>query len=114
MALLKVDVVFALTTVASDPTVAIARSGGWTEGFWTQQTEILTNGVLNQILTKRAILLPAQAAILGYRVTYYTISGNKLLPGQTSTLARFYPGNSNYPCDVPQMALEFVRKGQPD
>jgi hypothetical protein len=100
----KITAIFALTTLADQPADSRPHSGGWTESFWINTTAPINN--FPSYASARAALLPAQASIIGYRQQLYTIVGNRLIPGGSAAFKQIYPGNFQFACDVPQMALQ--------
>jgi hypothetical protein len=106
MGLYKLSNIFQLTTDATFPGYGVDRTGGWSEGFWVNGDPTVFLPLWQAVQTARARFLPAQASIVGQRSQQYTISGNKLLPGGTSSGTVLVPGNPNYPCDIPQMNYE--------
>jgi hypothetical protein len=102
----KWSTIFQLNTVATNVTVAVNRIGGWSEGLWTQNNPTASFPLWTTYMLDRAKLLPAQGAIVGYRISSYNLAGNKLSPIGSSAGKVLYPGNPAYPCDIPQMALE--------
>lgn len=101
----KYTVLLQLTTAPEDAAAASAHIAGWSESHWRNDNIDPSGPVFNDLLVARAQLLPRQAAIVGYRVGSYTLTGNKIYPGPTSTGRFRYPGGA-YDCDVPQMALQ--------
>jgi hypothetical protein len=105
-----VSLLMQMVTDPEDLTVAQPHSGGWSEGTWVDFNITSSDVRIRQWATKRAVLLPLEAAIIGFRIARYTISGNKLLPAGTATGKFLYPGNSRYRTDLPQVGLEFSAK----
>jgi len=96
---------FQLTTVAQNPNVASAHMAGWSEGFWLNANPSTQMPALRNVAQARAAFLPKQAAIVGYRIQSYDISGNKLTPiGSTAGSYRF-GGSPRWDCDQPQVTL---------
>lgn len=106
MQLTRLTNIFQLTTAPQVPTAAVAHTGGWSESFWTALGPNAYNPLWGTQQTKRALLLPAQAAIVGYRSALYNLTGNKILPLGTATGAQLKPGVSGILCDLPQVSLE--------
>lgn len=111
MPLYKLSSIFQLTTAPTIRAAATARTAGWSESFWTQGDPAVFNNLLPAVRTARATFLPTQASIVGSRSQTYTISGNKLIPGGTSSGGLLYPGNFGYQCDIPNMNLEIPVQG---
>jgi len=107
----RLSFIFQLTTQPADKTKATNHTAGWSESFWDLAGLPSNDPSISQLATARALLLPTQAAIIGYRLANYTISGNKLIPTGTSTSKRLWPGNAFLACDLPQIALEVSSKG---
>jgi hypothetical protein len=117
---------FQLTTQPTQAAKATARTAGWSESHWRQDSLAPENDILVRLLNARAGMLPKQAAMVGLRIGQFTKEGNRLLPGQTSVRKFLKPGQAGYSCDVPQMALElggstsginsskFTVRGMPD
>jgi len=101
----KYTTILQLTTAPTIADAASAHIGGWSESHWRNDNPDPAGGAFLNLMQKRAILLPAQAAIVGYRVGSYTLTGNKIYPAGTSTGRIFLPGGT-IDCDVPQMALQ--------
>lgn len=101
----KYTMILQLTTAPVDAAAASAHIGGWSESHWRNDNPDPTAGPFLELMQRRANLLPAQGNVVGYRVGSYTLAGNKIYPGTTSTGRVFLPGGS-FSCDVPQMALQ--------
>jgi len=97
--------IFQVTTAPSNLQLARQHTGGWSESFWTNLTPSAYNPIWAFAQQKRALLLPASAAIVGYRTQEYTISGNKLLPGGATSGRQNLPGSSSRVADLPQVSL---------
>ncbi len=97
--------IFQVTTAPANLALARAHTGGWSESFWTNLSPAAYNPIWAWQQQKRAILLPATAAIVGYRTQEYTISGNKLLPGGAASGRQNLPGGSSRITDLPQVSL---------
>ena len=102
----RYDMLFQLTTVPQQASKAISHTAGWSESHWRQNALDANDQLLTRMLNARAAMLPKQAAMVGLRIGQFTISGNRVLPGQTSIRKFLKPGQAGYSCDVPQMALE--------
>jgi hypothetical protein len=111
MPLYKLANIFQLTTDATVPAFGVDRTGGWSESFWVNGDPTVFLPLLPSVQTARARLLPAQANIVGTRSQLYTISQNKLLPGGSASGTVNVPGNTAYPCDIPQMNYELPVAG---
>jgi len=122
----RCSLLFAVTTGPTDLVNASAHSGGWSESHWLPGIANLANSNLAVLAQRRAALLPSLAQIIGYRIEIFTISGNKLLPGGTSSGRFRYPGTWNS-LNLPQDGLQesgttatgpnaarFVLRGMPD
>jgi hypothetical protein len=105
MPLSKLSLIYQLTTVASMPAFAAARTAGFSESWWFNGAAGLIPGILGRVGVSRAAVLPAQCTIVGARTETYTININKLIPGGTQSTAAQLPGNPNYPCDLPNIDL---------
>jgi hypothetical protein len=103
--LTKFNLLMQMTTDPDDRASAQQHSGGWSEGFWLQGLYTPTATGIRSIAEKRARLLPAQAAIIGVRIGYYNIDGNKVLPSGSATGRLNFPGRSTLKTDLPQVAL---------
>lgn len=103
---LRVSLKFQATTAPVNRNAAAARTGGWSENFWTAgpRTDLVTD--IRAVAQARARLLPVQASIIGYEIQAFDIQGNKLLPGGSSSAKLLYPGNASFTADVLQAALE--------
>jgi len=106
----RISLILQATTAPTDGTAAIPHTGGWTEGFWQLGDIASDDPKIVRLATKRAILLPIEAAIVGYRIGLYTIVGNALMPRGTSVGKQLFPGNGGYSLNLPQDALELSGK----
>lgn len=106
MPLQKVSMILAVTTAPVNTGDAQPHSGGWTEGHWDQRGKTINDPDIIAMCTKRALLLPAQCSVLGVKLQQYDISGNKLLPGGSTSNKKLYPGNPALTVDVPQASLQ--------
>ena len=105
MALFKYTMVINMVTDPNQPDLSSIHSGGMTENYWSNNNNPAQAAAVSRLFTKRALLLPYSAQIIGVRVQEYDIAGNKLIPkGSTSDIIK-RPGNPAYATDVPQMAL---------
>lgn len=108
MAIYKHSVIFNVTTAPLNGGVSAPHSGGWSEGFWANFIAPLppNNGAFLNILQQRALMLPGQVSIAGWRVATYLVVGNRLQPGGSVTGKLNLPGNGNYTLNLPQDGLE--------
>lgn len=104
----RVSLILQSTSAPLDGTAAIPHTGGWSEGFWQAGDIASDDPKINRLATKRAVLLPVEAAVVGFRIALYTLSGNSLLPRGTSVGKQLFPGNGNYSMNLPQDALEIA------
>jgi hypothetical protein len=104
--MIKMTMLFQVTTEPVNPFWARAHTGGWSESLWTAGFSYIPVAAQNALLNLRSPLLPKQASIVGVRQGIYTISGNKLLPGGTSARKVQYPGSSSFNVNLPQDSLE--------
>jgi hypothetical protein len=102
----RVSLLFDVTTAPSDLTAASPHSGGWSESHWTLSVTDLTTNFLPLLAQRRAALLSSLSSIIGFRVENFTISGNKLLPGGTTSGRFLYPGGFGGTLNLPQDALQ--------
>jgi hypothetical protein len=101
----RMSVLFDFTTDPADRTTASAHSGGWSEGLWYTSSSGPSSQLRQLIFTYRAILSSQEVSIVGYRLEQFTIAGNKLLPGGTSSAKVLFPG-LGVPMDAPQIGLQ--------
>lgn len=102
----RVSLVFQYASSPRAGTTARIHTGGWTESLWSINPVPSNHPDIATWATARARLLPATASIVGFRIANFTIVQNKFKPTGTSTGKIVKPGNPNYDCDIPQMALE--------
>jgi len=100
-----------LSTNPTDLTTARIHVGGWSESFWTSLNPAGYNGPWERQQQARCLLLPPTAAIVGYRTQVYTMTGNKLLPGGTTSGRQNFPGRNTLTTDLPQVAVQFNATG---
>lgn len=101
----KISLIFSVTTNPTNLTAASARSGGWTESHWSQNTgPPLT--YTQALAALRAPMLPTEASIVGYRVQNYNIQGNKLLPLGSASANFLFPGSLVNDLNLPQDGLQ--------
>jgi len=112
----RVTFLFQITTTPQNRSDAAPHTGGWSESWWSNTPVDLGGSFVQGLAQGRARLLPAQGSIVGVRSAIYTLSGNKLLPGGSSTGKLQYPGSASRPTDLPQVALEMTGStaGQPN
>ena len=96
-----------VTTDPADRSSAQPHSGGWSESFWRQSLVPADSGAFLDLMTKRARMLPFQAALVGYRIATYTFTENHLIPGGASSGRVQMPGGAAESTDQPQAALMF-------
>ena len=106
----RISLIFGVTTEVSDRDSASPHSGGWSESYWDNSEATITSFVPS-FARIRAALLPKQAAVIGYRVAVYTIQGNRLIPGGTSSSRILCPGRSSLETDLPQVAVQMSMTG---
>jgi hypothetical protein len=103
----RISLLFDVTTAPTDRGSARAHSGGWSEGHWLAGIVTSNSPKITALAQKRALLLPSQATIIGFRIATYSINGNKMFPLGTSVGKFSYPGTPGRPTDLPQCALGF-------
>lgn len=102
----RATMIMQVTTNPDQAQDASQHSGGWSESWWINQLPIPdAAGPFRALMIARANCLPSAAAIVGYRIAQYTLTGNKILPGGASSGRIRFPG-SGFIQDIPQMALE--------
>jgi len=102
----RLTLLFEQVTAAENRTVARQHIAGWSEGFWRDGELAASNRRIRDLAEARAPLLASSATIIGFRIGRYDIVRNKLVPLGTSAGKFQFPGNSRYPCDLPQVSLE--------
>lgn len=102
----RITFLFDQTTEPTDRVRASPHSGGWSESWWTSIAGGFTKSTNDLLMSKRALLLPEAASIIGLRVSDYNLVGNTLVPAGSSTQSNRFPGVIGEPCDLPQVALE--------
>jgi hypothetical protein len=107
----RMTALFSLTTTPVNRATANPHTGGWSESWWTTQSGPTLATSFTNLLKLRAALLPASAQITGSRQSTFTIQGNRLIPGPTSSSEQNFPGNANYVTDLPQAALQLKGYG---
>jgi hypothetical protein len=103
----KLTNIFQYTSQPKNASQAIPHTGGWSESVWTTLNPSGYNGLWTTMAQRRACLMCSAAAIVGYRVSLYTISGNKLLPKGTSSGTWLLPGIAAQ-ADLPQAAFDII------
>jgi len=100
----KFQLLFQVTTDPANDTDARQHTGGWSEQYVWPGVIGLNHAALANLATRRAALLPQQAAIVGARRTQFTTNGPKIIPAgsQTSGLSRV---GSSAITDLPQVSL---------
>lgn len=102
----RLTYLFAVTTDPQDRSSANPHSGGWSESVWLPNPISASDPLIANFGASRARLLPGESAIIGFRLENYTIFGNKLLPGGTSTGKLNLPGIPARLTGQPQDALQ--------
>ena len=102
----RMSLLFQVTTNPTDPSTASQHTGGWSESLWYNGSSPLDPTTLSNLCTKRALLLPRAASIVGIRYALYEITGNKLKPGGTSAAKILKPGHPSLSVGLPQDSLE--------
>lgn len=102
----RVSWLFQVTTNPADTSAAIPHTGGWSEQLWTGNQIPSSSPSIRTVANSRAQLLPREASIVGARIAYYDIEGNKLMPRGSTTVKFSYPGSAGYRTDLPQVSLE--------
>lgn len=112
MALTRLTNIFQIATNPANLAKARVHTAGWSETFWTQLNPSAFNDLWFKQQQKRALLLPSTGSIVGFRTQEFTISGNKLLPGGSSSGRQNLPGATPLSTDLPQVALMFSTEAQ--
>ena len=107
----RLTLIFQMTTVPDNATSAIPHTAGWSESFFTNGNLTEGSRLIQDLINARRMMLPGQAAIVGYRMQKYTISGAKLVPGGAQTVRALTVGNTGFACDVPGMSLLLGAQG---
>jgi len=97
--------IFQVTTEPVSRANAQPHTGGWSENVWSAADPVAYSARWTRWGQKRALLLPKQAAIVGFRSQKYDIQGNKLVPSGSTSGTTLFPGNPVYETDLPQVAL---------
>lgn len=107
MLVYKSSLLFQVTTEPVDKVYATSHSGGWSEGFWTNyQPTGAVGATIQNWADARALMLPSQMTIVGYRISVYDLTNNKLTPGGTSAGKLIKPGLASWSASNPQAALQ--------
>lgn len=104
----RVTLLCQLTTAPTQRADASPHTGGWSESFWRAGAVALSDSVVQDLLTRRARLMPTEASIVGVRIGNYNISANKLVPVGSSTGKVERPGYPGLSCDYPGIGLSFA------
>lgn len=102
----RYTLIMQVTTAPTNLVTSSAHSGGWTESHWHQSVLTPESPQFRNLMMKRALMLPRQAAVTGYRISNYDIDVSALLPLGASTGKVRFPGNPARNTDLPQVALE--------
>lgn len=108
----RVTMLMQVTTTPPNRADASPHTGGWSESFWANANLLSSDPDILVLCQKRANLLPAQASVVGFRLSLYNIVGNRLMPTGSSTGKLQLPGATSRITDVPQMALELSGKSK--
>jgi len=100
-----------ITTNPANRDDASPHTGGWSESFWGSNPIVASDPTLITLMQKRAILLPAQGSIVGFRIGNYNITGNRLVPTGSSTGKVLYAGNGLRQSGLPQKSLSMTGVG---
>lgn len=95
------------TTTPANRSDASPHTAGWSESFWRNGVVAGDDLALVNLITKRARLLPNQASIVGFRISLWDISGNKLLARGSSTAKTQRIGHASLTCTQPGTSLSF-------
>lgn len=100
----KFQLLFQVTTDPTNQGDARSHTGGWSEQHVWPGVIAIDGPQINNLATRRAALLPTQAAIVGVRRSIFTTSGNKMQSqgSQTAGLARV---GGPAITDLPQVSL---------
>jgi hypothetical protein len=107
----RITMLFEVTTSPQNRSTAVARTGGWSESFWSASDPSALVNFRTFLGGARTILLPLAASLVGFRVSSYTIAGNRLVPGTSQTAKIFGPGSPSFTVDAPQISLELNGQG---
>src|SRR5579864_4586178 len=107
MLVYKTSLLMQVITAPADRVYANAHAGGWSEGFWAAFQPLPGNaGSIGRWANARALMLPTQMSIVGYRITVYDLANNKLTPAGTSAGKLIIPGSGFWSAGNPQAGLE--------
>jgi hypothetical protein len=110
MASQKVSMIFNVSTVPTDPAFAQTHTGGWSESFWRSSPLASDDPIVTRLVTARAAILPATAAITGLRFGLYDLTLNRLVPQGSNTGGTRRPGVATWKTDLPQASLQMTGK----
>ena len=102
----RYTMIMQVTTAPTNFADASAHTGGWTESHWRNSQVAADSPQFRTLMMKRALMLPRQAAITGFRIASYQIVESSLAPLGASTGKVRFPGNPSRETDLPQVALE--------
>lgn len=106
MLLTRITNIFMLTTSPTDLSTAQPHSAGWSESVWTALNSAVYNPLWTTWAYRRALMLPKQGSIVGFRSALYDLVGNKILPRGAAAGKWLIPGNAAFTTDLPQVSLE--------
>lgn len=109
--LTRITILMQITTAPNDRTEADPHTAGWSESYWVNGDIATATVSVQELLTKRALLLPAQGAIVGVRNAKYDIVGNALVPKGASTARLRKAGSGTYGTDQPGVSLMLACTG---
>jgi len=95
---------FQIVTDPVNKADAISHIGGWSEQHCWPGVIAGTSPQVASLATKRAVLLPSQASLVGVRRTQFSTSGNKIISSGSQTFGVARPGGTAV-TDLPQVAL---------
>jgi hypothetical protein len=105
---LRVSFLFQLTTDPEDVAVAQSHIAGWSESHWDSiDSTPINSPAYISLAQRRALMLPRQAAIIGWKQQKFTLSKNKAIGGGVATFKQRFPGSLSLSANVPQDALMF-------
>lgn len=105
MPYIRETTIFQVTTAPTDLSRAIPHTGGWSENVWYFSPPG-RDSELALMRQKRAVLLPKQAKIIGYRRAQFSITNGQLVPLGAASGSLNIPGNNLYNTDLPQVSLQ--------
>jgi len=106
----RLSLLMQVTTAPIDTAAARQHTGGWSESAWIPGQQTSGASFITTWARLRANMLPKQASVVGVRLAYYNLVGNKILPVGTQTGKLSRPGSSALETDLPQVALELSGK----